>query len=146
MIRSLNSKWHGILDARQGKGHYSDIMSNILLDEIDPTNSILYQIFLLGKTLVSDYHNWSFRNQLVNQSVSVFLGFNKSSYLYEGICKSIKINAWNFYCPLFCYLSHCYSVIYPDFPYHNVPLYMCYVCKGHFLLYKWPKNRAVMIG
>ena len=54
MIRSLNSKWHGILDARQGKGHYSDIMSNILLDEIDPTNSILYQIFLLGKTLVSD--------------------------------------------------------------------------------------------
>ena len=134
MIRSLNSKWHGILDARQGRGHYSDIMSNILLDEIDPTNSILYQIFLLGKTLVSDYHNWSFRNQLVNQSVSVFLGFNKSSYLYEGICKLIKINAWNFYCPYFA-ICHIVTVssthISLTIMFHNT-----YVCKGHFLLYK----------
>ena len=63
-IRSLNPKWHGILDARQGGGHYSDIMSYILLDEIEPTNSILYQIFLLGKTLVSDYHRHRKKTQL----------------------------------------------------------------------------------
>ena len=40
----------------------------------------------------------------------------------------------------FAYLSHCYSVIHPEFPHHNVPLYMYYICKGHLWIYKWPKT------